>query len=532
MDSSYPPAPPETPGYKYVQTPYTGSTRPEHAALSWTPSTAYDGHSYGLRGDFTAPGPGAAGFGAAGPGAAGPGAAGFGWPRFDPPHGFDPSFPPPPFGCPPPGLFPGMAPSAPVNAYSGAGAFQTFPQQFRAGTPTPRYDRESVSVCSHQPFEELREGGDLLGGPQGPLPRKDGDHSTGPEDETAVQRRHDAQWVRRFLQNRGKTSRSPQGRPRASVPALRDALYGAAQLVSRLEELCESLKVQLDDDTGWTDSYRTALRLKTELQDTADLLRDAQALDRLTATVARVARSRTRRLRARTQLQMEQEEAEERRVEKEAAIDGWRMKRIQQVEEKKKERELKLVADSVLCEVRKKQTDVRRMTDVLRALEKLRRLRKEAASRKGILTEPECDEAFVSSVDGLRKVMKRRTEVYAVEEKALLVMLEGEQEEERRREQERRGRRERERQLQRRRRLDSLLFGDDSSADRVLQPFTEFYNQAQHSLHALIQIRREWDVFVVAADHPDGSSVPQSWILPDPPSDQVWASVLQTVESE
>lgn len=47
------------------------------------------------------------------------------------------------------------------------------------------------------------------------------------------------------------------------------------------------------------------------------------------------------------------------------------------------ERELKLAADSVLCEVRKKQADVKRMEDVLKSLEKLRRLRKEAASRKG-----------------------------------------------------------------------------------------------------------------------------------------------------
>lgn len=47
------------------------------------------------------------------------------------------------------------------------------------------------------------------------------------------------------------------------------------------------------------------------------------------------------------------------------------------------EQELKLAADAVLCEVRKKQVDVKRMQDVLRSLEKLRRLRKEAAWRKG-----------------------------------------------------------------------------------------------------------------------------------------------------
>ncbi len=47
------------------------------------------------------------------------------------------------------------------------------------------------------------------------------------------------------------------------------------------------------------------------------------------------------------------------------------------------EQELKLAADAVLCVVRKKQADVKRMQEVLRSLEKLHRLRKEAALRKG-----------------------------------------------------------------------------------------------------------------------------------------------------
>lgn len=47
------------------------------------------------------------------------------------------------------------------------------------------------------------------------------------------------------------------------------------------------------------------------------------------------------------------------------------------------EQELKVAADAVLSEVRKKQADMKRMQDVLKSLEKLRRLRKEAASRKG-----------------------------------------------------------------------------------------------------------------------------------------------------
>lgn len=81
----------------------------------------------------------------------------------------------------------------------------------------------------------------------------------------------------------------------------------------------------------------------------------------------------------------------------------------------------------------------------------------------GITTEQQCDEAFSSGLEHLRCVMKKRTAVYSAEEKALMVMLEGEQEEERRREQEKRLKKERERHLQRKRRVRAMLFGGNPS---------------------------------------------------------------------
>lgn len=36
-------------------------------------------------------------------------------------------------------------------------------------------------------------------------------------------------------------------------------------------------------------------------------------------------------------------------------------------------------------------------------------------------------------------------------------------------------------------------------------------------------------MFVAEAAHPEGSPVPQSWILPEVPSDHVWASALHEV---
>lgn len=57
-------------------------------------------------------------------------------------------------------------------------------------------------------------------------------------------------------------------------------------------------------------------------------------------------------------------------------------------------------------------------------------------------------------------MLKNRTELYEAEERALRVMLEGEQEEERKREVEKKQKKEREKLLQQKLEIDSKLFGN------------------------------------------------------------------------
>ncbi|KAK1891817.1 Programmed cell death protein 7 [Dissostichus eleginoides] len=467
---------PQPPAYNagYLEAPYTASfnipppcsathqqTQPDHTAPLWPPGPGYDGNPYGYRCEFPPPSP--------------EGGVGFGGPRMPLPYGFNPSIPPPPFGCPPPVHYP----NAPVNTYSSreASSFQPFTgtQQYGA---FPAHD----SGQKQQRFEGFSERAARF-----PTQGKDHDGPSGettqPEDEAALQRRQDQQWLGRFLKGKermSRTQRHPSPRSCAPAPGLKEALCAAAQLVSRLEQSCETLRNSVEEESVWTDSYLLALNLKKEVQDSLEVLSDSEGLASWKSKLCRVAKRRARRLRARSRLQVEEREREQLITEKEAAIDKWRMQKIHEVEEKKKERELKLAADSVLCEVRKKQADVKRMQDILRSLEKLRKLRKEAASRKGVSTERECDEAFSSRLEQLR--------------------------------------------------VDAMLFGEELPAGCVLQPFRDYYTQAEHSLHALLQIRREWDVFVIPADHPDGSAVPPSWILPDGPCDAAWASALQSAE--
>lgn len=77
----------------------------------------------------------------------------------------------------------------------------------------------------------------------------------------------------------------------------------------------------------------------------------------------------------------------------------------------------------------------------------------------GIVIEKKCEEAFSSRLDQLSSVLKVRTSVYAVEEKALKVMIEGEHEEEKRREREKQMKKEKEKLMLTKRMMDAVLFG-------------------------------------------------------------------------
>ncbi|KAK7913004.1 hypothetical protein WMY93_013215 [Mugilogobius chulae] len=359
-----------------------------------------------------------------------------------------------------------------------------------------------------------------------------------PEDEATIQRREDQKWIKQFLETKGRSIKNASQKCESPLPnqisirEMKKTLYSTAQLVSQLTTICENLKLNVDDPKEWNDSFAKALQMKQEIQSRLKMISDDEHLQRVKAKVSAIAKRRARRLRAKKRLRMEEQHREAQIAEKDAAIEKWRMKKIHEEEEKKKEEELKRAADAVLCEVRKKQADVKRMQDILKSLEKLRKLRKEAASRKGIFTDQQSDETFNKLLEELRSVAKKRTEVYGAEQRALMVMLEGEQEEERKRDLEGKRKRERDKQMQKKRRIDMMLFGDDTPPDPFMQPFRQYYTQAELSLPALVQIRREWDAFLVPPDHPEGSAVPQGWVLPDAPSDQTWASALQTSDAE
>ncbi|KAG9352294.1 hypothetical protein JZ751_020707 [Albula glossodonta] len=393
--------------------------------------------------------------------------------------------------------------------------FQSFPSE--------RVQRSSTVSQTHN--ERWQQQGPPCS--EGSGHAKDFQHSL--SDAGTKQRQLDEQWLVKFLLNR-KTSKSAiSKRPSDNlyVSKVRETLYGAVRLVADLSISCQKLKENVENENVWAELYPKAVLMKRDLVEELKPFNDPAYIDSVKKKLSFISKKRLRNRRKKREQFEEKQEEDTRAVEREAVIDKWRMKRIQEVEEKKRELELKMAADSVLSEVRKKQADAKRMLDVLRSLEKLRKLRKEAAGRRGVIPEKEADEVFDGHVERLRKLIRKRTAVYAAEEKALRVMLEGEQEEERKREQEKRQKKEREKFLQKKQEVETMLFGEEMPPDHPLQPFKQCYTQAEHSLPALIQIRREWDSYLVPADHPDGSFIPQSWVLPELPSDETWASALE-----
>ncbi|MEE6520137.1 hypothetical protein FKM82_017935 [Ascaphus truei] len=420
---------------------------------------------------------------------------------------------------------------------SGGQSERHFMHQHRPNMPSEGHfmHQDRYNVHGEGPVMHQDRLGDRMGqlGDNGPLPwQQHPEHGPGSGADVDNEAHQQAQqWLSTFLARRCKklpTKSEPVKCP--SITEARELVYGALRLVSQLTALCQDLERVAEDGEALAQEYPKADSIRKELERKMKGLEEPGYIDGLKRKLGRVRKKRLRQQRGKQETEEEKEEAE-RAAEREARIDRWRMRRIQQVEEKKRERELKAAADSVLSEVRKKQADVKRMLEVLRALEKLRKLRKEAAARKGVFPPPSADETFENHIRRLRTMVQKRTALYDAEERALRVMLEGEQEEERQREKEKKHKREREKLQQQQREVPPYFWRPYVLPPaHPLQPFRHYYLQAEHSVVSLVHIRHDWDQFLAPAEHPDASSVPRGWVLPGPPTSDTWATALTQAE--
>lgn len=139
------------------------------------------------------------------------------------------------------------------------------------------------------------------------------------------------------------------------------------------------------------------------------------------------------------------------------------------------------------------------------------------------------DEVFEQRAEALTATLKQQMALYEAEQRTLQVMLETEQEQTKEKERERQQVRMNERLASYDDRLRTWLFGSQSPVEPMdpMFPYMQYYDLANYSIETFIKIRQEWDMYAVRTSSETGSRIPQGWVIPVEPTDEVWASALK-----
>ncbi|XP_038078250.1 programmed cell death protein 7-like isoform X2 [Patiria miniata] len=415
---------------------------------------------------------------------------------------------------PPEPQFPPMPPAPALQ--------QQLQQEGVTAGPFSGPDLNHPAPPSHQPFQRH-------GFPEPhPFP-----HPQAPKHEKS-QREKDEEWVTGWLRKR-KIGQSEKAREMKQKPI---TLEEGRQLVRDLLMALRQLKEQTDmldrhinkDESSWQYECRRANRTKERVETLKARLFSKEATDQLENKMKKARKKRARLKRQRLEKHQMQEDVQTRRKEIHLRIDAELAKRLHAEQEKKREAELQEEVDKTLYEVRKKKQEVSQALELIKGLRKLRHLRKEAAQAKGVFTPRDSDISFDEKLRPLEELMSKQSVLYREEERVMQVMLEEEHEEYKEQEKKRQKKRLEEKAIKDKQAKMKLLFGKDDLVrpDDPMYPFQQFYTQAENNIHALVDIRHQWDQFLVPAEDPEGSAVPVSWVLPSEPSGEAWAAVLDS----
>lgn len=235
---------------------------------------------------------------------------------------------------------------------------------------------------------------------------------------------------------------------------------------------------------------------------------------------------RFRKQKKRREEYQKNKEAAEKRREKDEAINEVMAAEKNKKEQEEKDAELQKRIDGTLSEVRKKKKDMSQFHNLCRVLRKLRALRQERAST---LDSKLDKQKFEKDISRLEEFVQKRSTMYREEEKTMQVMLEGAHNEMKAKEDAEVLRKKAKADKERMKLHIENLFGEDflqcsSNDQQGLQPF---YFQAERDLQSFVNIRQQWDTFLVDRNNPEGSSIPLKWVSPGPPSSEMWACAME-----
>ncbi|XP_065572895.1 programmed cell death protein 7-like [Artemia franciscana] len=209
------------------------------------------------------------------------------------------------------------------------------------------------------------------------------------------------------------------------------------------------------------------------------------------------------------------EEIEENRIyhqkcwkQKEDEIDKKLKEEEKQLLKEKNEEETKREADLILLEVKNKKSDVQQRLEVLEVLSRLRKAKIDVSLVSGKDKDPVSDKKFAEKKDQLVSLLQSRLKSYEKEEATLRVMLEPDDQLAKTTSSEP--------QHSERDDLHRSLFGMSSPGNHL------------ETLNDLIQVRQEWDQYLVPQGIPLASQIPTSWVYPGEPSNQEWEQHLKS----
>lgn len=100
----------------------------------------------------------------------------------------------------------------------------------------------------------------------------------------------------------------------------------------------QMLEDNLENESVWTETLSKAAELKNMVRERLTSLKDPDCLSSIQRKLLLIKKKRARGRRRKIEEREEMQEQEVRRAQREAEVDKWQMKRIQEVEEKNRVR--------------------------------------------------------------------------------------------------------------------------------------------------------------------------------------------------
>lgn len=321
-----------------------------------------------------------------------------------------------------------------------------------------------------------------------------------------------SKWLNEIMSIKKKEIETSTTNKSIKLHEMRDKISNILQCIKELENSARVMGLMMKsvDEIEWNRKCEEVEKKKSEL---LTRLRDLESSPELMMCVQEKLKKRRKKReylkrRAGRRKKMKQEMLERRKM-LHKQIDLWLNEMEESVERSRREEELKQQADAVLSSVTQKKAEARKQIALLSALLQLRQARVTAVLGTGRTVSQIQITTFNEVIEKLKEMWTKQLDEYLLEEQGLRLML-SESEVDNKCSADLQ-----EKQIYRQ--WEEAIFGTDNTS-----------KGEPHNKEEFIDRRRAWDQFVVNERTVMASSIPPGWVLPVPPSDDVWRQQLKS----